>query len=628
MQNETYLNKYDARNVSKSRKAPEGKRRVAIDVRVSTEHEKQINALDNQRQWAMELAADHKDWIFHPDTDLYVEEGLSGTSTEKRPQFLKMIERAKKGRYNLIVVREVCRFMRNAKITLVLVDELLKYGVEVYFVNDGIKTRNKDDYFKLTIMAQYAEQESRKISERVFSGQAIARENGVIFGNGNILGYKQIKGKKSCDTVYVIDEEQAKTVRKIYELSLKGFGIKKIRRYLVENGYLTAEGNEKWYDSTIERILRRSTYMGEITHLQTVTEDPLTHKRVPVEKDKQVRVASGIPPIIEPEMWHKVQAAIDSRTGSYSKKDNQGMELRGRKENKDVYCRKLRCGCGRRFQKNHEYKNDTSTYRCYALVEDGSRKKRKENSEILGDNCCIGGIRDWKLDLFTLKVFSYLECNVDAVKERLLSIIEKSFVNNEGVSDSSEKKMKLEKDIQKLREKNERLLDGYENCVLDKETYHARKAKNDQEMERKLALKANMDQVQNMEEQRTETLRAVRKFLKEALAFPTVGSEKIKVPETLVDTYVNSIKACADNVYEYNIRVNPNVPVQIPVIPDDEFNPQIHSAYRTIDNSNATLLAEFCVDYDEAKEYAGSRSRKVVRAHFDKPATIRIYANL
>ena len=123
-----YLNKHDARNVSKSRAIITGKRRVAIDVRVSTEHEQQIDALENQIQWAEELGNDHKDWTFDVNSDLYIERGLSGTTMKKRPEFNRMITLAKQGKYDLIVVREVCRFMRNAKITLNLVDELLDYA--------------------------------------------------------------------------------------------------------------------------------------------------------------------------------------------------------------------------------------------------------------------------------------------------------------------------------------------------------------------------------------------------------------------------------------------------------------------------------------------------------------------
>ena len=136
---------------------------------------------------------------------------------------------------------------------------------------------NKDDYFKLTIMSTYAEEESRKVSERVFSGQATARANGVHFGNGNILGYDLVKGKNSKETTYIINEEQAETVRVIYNLALQGYGMKKIKNYLEDNGYKTAYGKSRWYVSSIEKILRYKTYIGVYEYMQNVTINPLTH---------------------------------------------------------------------------------------------------------------------------------------------------------------------------------------------------------------------------------------------------------------------------------------------------------------------------------------------------------------
>ena len=166
-------NSYDARTFIAQQKE-KAVRRVCALTRVSTQHERQTNALTNQNQWIIDEIGRHSDWIFNLDTDLYVDGGISGTSMKRRSGFNKMIDKAKAGEYDLIVTREVCRFMRNAKLTLMLVDELEQCGVDVCFVNDRIWTFNKDDYFKLTIMATYAEQESRKTSERVFSGQASA----------------------------------------------------------------------------------------------------------------------------------------------------------------------------------------------------------------------------------------------------------------------------------------------------------------------------------------------------------------------------------------------------------------------------------------------------------------------
>lgn len=640
MMNTQYLNKHDARNVSRSRAVITGRRRVAIDVRVSTEHEQQMNALENQIQWARELGSDHEDWIFDVDRDLYVERGLSGTSMKKRPEFQKMIRLAKEGQYDLIVVREVCRFMRNAKITLNLVDELLSYGVEVYFVNDGIWSRNREDYFKLTIMAQYAEQESRKTSERVFSGQAVARENGNIFGNGNILGYRMIVGEKSKDSHYIIVEEEAETVKKIYELAMKGLGIKKIKHYLEGANpdgkeYKTAKGNTKWYESTIQRILRRPTYMGAIEHFQSVTEDPLTHTRRSVDKAKRVQydLSGKIPAIIEPDVWKTVQDAIDERVNHDFNNDKSKSGINGIVTNKNIFCRKMRCGCGRRFKYDEEKKKEgifRGTYRCYSLIDDGSQEIRRKRSEILQDNCSVYGIRDWKMHFIILEVFKHLECDTEAVKNTMLNIIEQSFVAESLSGYSEEDLLRFKKEIVSLNKKNERIAEAYEAGVYSLETYSERKAVNDAEIIRiqDIIDKAEVEQFQD--EQKEKTLDAVRKFIDDTLSFPKMNGYKVSVPEVLIETYINSIKACADNVFEVNIRVNPEVPVQIPIKPDEEFNPQYDSANLFLDNSGSSLIAEFELTYEDAKKYTSLSNGKfkVKKTQFDKPISVRLYADL
>ena len=103
-----------------------------------------------------------------------------------------MIEVARQGIFDLIVKREVCRFARNTVDTLTFTRELKNLGIEVYFVEDDIWTMDGDGELRLTLMATLAQDESRKISERVHAGQYISRENGVLYGNGNILGYDRV----------------------------------------------------------------------------------------------------------------------------------------------------------------------------------------------------------------------------------------------------------------------------------------------------------------------------------------------------------------------------------------------------------------------------------------------------
>lgn len=236
---------------------PNRQRRIVYYGRVSTEHEAQLEALEKQMQWYEDQTKYHPNWTV---VGKYIDEGITGTLAKKRPSFMKMIEDAKQRKFDLIVTREVCRFARNTVDTLVLTRELKNYGVEVYFVSDNIWTMDGDGELRLTIMATLAQEESRKISERVRAGQAVSRENGVLFGNGNIIGYDRV------GSTYVINPEQAATIRTIFELYSQGLGQMKIVNELTRRGCKDGNGNVKWSCIKISRILRNATYMGYLCY--------------------------------------------------------------------------------------------------------------------------------------------------------------------------------------------------------------------------------------------------------------------------------------------------------------------------------------------------------------------------
>ncbi|MBR5298161.1 MAG: recombinase family protein [Parabacteroides sp.] len=229
--------------------------------RVSTEHEAQLSALENQMKWYEDQLKYHPNWDV---VERYIDEGITGTQAKKRPAFLKMIEDAKAGKFDLIVTREVCRFARNIVDTLVTTRELKNIGVEVYFVEDNIWTMDGDGELRLTIMATLAQEESRKVSERVRAGQHISRTKGVVYGTGNIMGYDRVGG------TYVINEEQAEIVRLIYRLYLEGeMGLTKIADKLNQMGLKNASGLVKWSQSNVGRILSNPTYMG-VMHMENL----------------------------------------------------------------------------------------------------------------------------------------------------------------------------------------------------------------------------------------------------------------------------------------------------------------------------------------------------------------------
>ena len=195
-------------------------KRIVIYARVSTEHEAQINALENQLDWYKPILEMHKEWQV---VNWYVDKGITGTSAEKRPQFMQMIFDAKCGKFDMIITREVSRFARNTVDTLNYTRLLKTHKVDVYFINDNIKTSDGDGEFRLTIMASLSQDESRKTSVRVKAGQQTSMDNGVFYGSGNILGYRRKEtiddnNKKHVD--FLVEPKQAETVKMIFMASL------------------------------------------------------------------------------------------------------------------------------------------------------------------------------------------------------------------------------------------------------------------------------------------------------------------------------------------------------------------------------------------------------------------------
>ena len=191
------------------------KRKVAIYARVSTEHEAQLSALENQVQYYDDILKKNPDWILY---DRYIDEGITGTSTKKRKNFMRMMEDAKAGKFDLIITREVSRFARNTVDTLQGTRKLKKIGVEVFFTEDNIWTFNdKDGELKLTIMATLAQNESKKTSQRVKAGQMISFQNGVFYRSGNILGYNKESFDLDLETIEKNINELSRLKTILYE---------------------------------------------------------------------------------------------------------------------------------------------------------------------------------------------------------------------------------------------------------------------------------------------------------------------------------------------------------------------------------------------------------------------------
>ena len=218
----------------------------------------------------------------------YTDLNKSGRTVSDRSGFQQMMLDAQNGMFDEIWLYELHDFSRNLLDVYCYANKLNKMGVTVYFIDYGIRTDDPDGEYRLTLMASFAQDESRKQSQRVKFGQKRSRAKGTIFGTGNVLGYDKVDGN------YVINPDQAETVRMIFDLCIKGYGAGKICNALKEQGKLTSTGKSDWQQTTVSRILKNPVYYGKICYPRSNemvdgTHEPIVSEETFVKANQMVR---------------------------------------------------------------------------------------------------------------------------------------------------------------------------------------------------------------------------------------------------------------------------------------------------------------------------------------------------
>ena len=287
--------------------------RVTFYARVSTDRYEQLNSLENQVMYFENFIKEQENWTF---VDGYVDEGISGTSVKKREDFLRMVDDAKKKKFDLILTKEISRFSRNTLDSIKYTQELLSCGVGVHFLSDNINTFQPDSELRLTIMSSIAQEEIRKLSERVRFGYKRSVEKGIVPGSNNIYGYTKNKGK------LVIDEEQAKFIRLIFETYVsENIGVHRLGFKLFEKYGVTNYSGKPIAGTVIKNIIRNPKYKGYFCAHKETTVDYHDRKRKRFKRDEWIVYKDNetCPPIVSEELWDKANEILDAR----SKKHDQ-----------------------------------------------------------------------------------------------------------------------------------------------------------------------------------------------------------------------------------------------------------------------------------------------------------------
>ena len=524
------------------------KRKVVIYARVSTEHDAQLSALENQIDWYKPILDAHPEWEL---VGTYIDEGITGTSAEKREKFMKMIADAREHKFDLIITREVSRFARNTVDTLQYTRELRRIGVEVFFLNDNIKTFDGDGELRLTIMATLAQDESRKTSIRVKSGQQTSMEKGVVYGNGNILGYKRV-GKEM-----VIDPEQAKTVRLIYDLYLAGNGLTKIKYELEARGIKTSLGKRYWSATVISGVLQNTFYYGVMTYHKEYVPDFLTQKRSKNKGElKLTHVLGTHEPIVTKEEFDAVQLIMSRKRKTISDSCEKKKRMKGKTLNKYVWGKLLICSCGYKFGRHHHTGiGDTKkyAYTCYKKKVTGSITKRKKLGMDDANLCLSPTLSEIKLEIMSAFILEHYTQHKEDVLALAKEILESHINDTEDREDNSSLIISLNDELNKLNHKLNTLIEMRTDGEISKELFKSKAAEIENaetEIKEKIAYLASIKPTHTAEDYHKK-LELLESFLERYMDF----SIPSQIPEHVIEAFIKKIVVFPDHT-EWHLRLS------------------------------------------------------------------------
>ena len=476
--------------------------RVTFYARVSTDKDEQLNSLENQVQYYTELIKSKPNWTY---VEGYIDEGISGTSTKKRDSFLRMIRDAKAGRFDFIITKEISRFSRSTLDSIQYTQELLEHDVGVLFQNDNINTLDSDSEFRLVVMAGVAQDEVRKLSERLKFGFRQAIKNGHVLGNDRLWGYN----KKDC--VLTINESEAQIIRRIFDLyANKQMGIRRISQKLYEEGVTSRKGNE-FNVLTIRNILCNPKYKGWYCANKSQTVDYRSKRKIFLDESEWVMYPDpSIPAIVSEELWDRANAL-------YKRRSEQMMSHQSAAEfhNRYSYSGKIICeehnaSYHRRVLKSA--KGEKEIWECKIYRSHGKAA------------CSAPQLRTTELNQIMAQIFERLIQNKQDVVDTVMKVIQSVPDEHDYARDIQ----RIEEDLTALNAKKDRLL---EMSMADAITIEEFKRRNDgfNEQIEKLEQQLAALQIEEQKNKRSaEQLEKIKTALEQELSFENgINSELV-----------------------------------------------------------------------------------------------------
>lgn len=361
------VTKIDA-NPMLARKRNNTKRlRVTAYCRVSTDAEEQLNSYEAQIAYYTEAIAKNPSWTF---AGIYADEGITGTQTAKRKNFLRLMDDCEKGKVDMILTKSISRFARNTVDSLSWVRKLRAMNIGVYFEEQAIDSLKAENEMLIGLFSVIAQSESENISANVRWGVQQRTRNETYCSSFTCFGYK-----KGSNGIPEIVPEQAEVVRLIFDKYLDRLTPGQIEEYMQSEQIMSPTGNTCWDRSVIRKMLKNEKYAGNLLLQKTFRTDCIS-KKTKVNRGEMpcYLVSNNHPAIIARDKFNAVQMEI-ARRGSKHKCSTLGVTDQEKYSGKFALSELLICGeCGCSYCRTGKTKNGKRQYvwRCINRRDHGS----------------------------------------------------------------------------------------------------------------------------------------------------------------------------------------------------------------------------------------------------------------
>ena len=325
--------------------------KIAAYCRVSTDKDEQLDSLAHQKEFFSEFAVRNG----HKLVRLYADEGITGTSLKKRGEFQRLLQDAKLGIFEMVVVKDISRFARNTVDFLQSIRTLKSLGINTLFLTANMESLGESEFI-LTVFSALAQEESVNLSKRVKFGKKINAQKGRV--PQQIFGYNRID-----NFTLEINPKEAEVVREIYHLYLdKGFGCRTISLELNRLGFKTKFDCD-WNPRGVRRVLMNPIYCGEYVNNKYEIKDCLEGKQFRIPPDQHLHHERPEWAIVSRETFDRAQLLLDERRKQY---DSGPPFKDGRHSEKHLFSTLIKCEhCGRSFfQKHYTYVNTRYYWKC------------------------------------------------------------------------------------------------------------------------------------------------------------------------------------------------------------------------------------------------------------------------